>query len=221
VTKLDRTSRKRQADRRAQEIETNVLQALRERYYILHQITRPPDLRVVVDAPLASPNAAADLAPKLDGALRSFDRFRVGFGVGGAALGAGVGTLVLPGIGSVAGAMVGGLFAFAKTLGSLQRDFGAACDECIAGLERALADQLATAEAAVATALRWRGSPPSSRNPSRKSAPPSRVNARSSTTSKLSTSACKNTTLASPHSSGGLLTPPSAFVGERPGMLRR
>ena len=143
-----------EADRGVQEIERGVLQSLRERYYILHQITGPPDLRVVIDVPLAQPNGPSDLAPKLDDAMRSFDRFRVGFGVGGAAIGAGVGTLILPGIGSLAGALVGGLAMFAKTLGALKQDFTAASDQYITGIERALADQIEAAEPSVANAMR-------------------------------------------------------------------
>ena len=143
-----------EADRVAQDTERGVLQALRERYYILHQITRPPDLRAVIDLPLAEPHAPRELAPKLDLAMRSFDRFRVGFGLGGAALGAGVGTLILPGLGSVAGALVGGLATFAKTLGALKQDFTAASDESIAALERAIAAQIEGAAPSVADAVR-------------------------------------------------------------------
>jgi hypothetical protein len=143
-----------EADRSAQDIEQKALQALRERYYILHQITRPPDLRVVVDTRLTGPNVSADLSPKLEESVRSFDRSRLGLGVGGAALGAGVGTLILPGIGSLAGALIGGLATFVKTLAALKLDFTDVSQQNIAGLERALAEQIAASEASVATAMR-------------------------------------------------------------------
>ena len=161
-----------------------------------------------IDAPLARPNAPDDLAPKLDGAMRSFDRFRVGFGVGGALLGAGMGTLVLPGIGSLAGALVGGLATFAKTLGALKRDYDAVADECIASIERALADGDRSRRARPwqppcahrsesRSSKRWLVLRASSTNRSKKSAPPSPPNAKSSTTSSLSTRSCKSTTLVS------------------------
>src|SRR6185503_11092419 len=118
------------------------------------EITRSTDLRVAVDAPLAPPATPPHLAPKLDDVVRSFDRFRVGFGMGGAAFGAGVGTLVLPGMGSLAGALLGGLATFAKTLGALKREFNVTSDEAIAEMEHVLAEQITVAEPSVASALR-------------------------------------------------------------------
>jgi hypothetical protein len=141
------------ADRSVRDIEQGVFQALKERYYILHQITRPADLRVGVAAELPSLAGRADLAPQLDEAMRAFDRQRWGFGIGGAVAGAGMGTLVLPGIGSLAGALVGGLLTLAKPLGALKQAFGAATDECLTRLERAMAEQVAAAEPMVATAM--------------------------------------------------------------------
>ena len=143
-----------ESDRRLQEIEKGVFQALRERYYILHQITRPSDAPVVARAPIALPIGPSDVAAKVEEAVRSFDRFRVGYGVGGAVLGAGLGTLVLPGLGSLAGAVMGGLATFAKTLGALKRDVGRVVDESVLGLERALADHIEAAVPSLATAMR-------------------------------------------------------------------
>jgi hypothetical protein len=143
-----------QADRGTQDLERNVLQALRERYYILHEVKRPADLRVVVDAPLVKPAPPAHLATHFEGIVRSFDRVRMGFGIGGAILGAALGTLILPGIGSLVGALLGGLATFARTLGTLRRDFSAACDESIAGLEREMATQIVAMEPSVATVVR-------------------------------------------------------------------
>jgi hypothetical protein len=142
------------SDQSAQGLERNVLQALKERYYILHQITRPPEQRVVVDAPLVHLAPAGDLAAKLDIAIRSFDRYRLIFGVAGAVLGGAVGTLIWPGIGSLAGALVGSLATFAKTLGGLKRDFSAASGGSMADLERVLGEQFGAAEPAVAAAMR-------------------------------------------------------------------
>jgi RNA polymerase-binding transcription factor DksA len=143
-----------QADRGTQDLERNVLQALRVRYYILHEVKRPADLRVVVDAPLVKPAPPAHLATHFEGIVRSFDRVRMGFGIGGAILGAALGTLILPGIGSLVGALLGGLATFARTLGTLRRDFSAACDESIAGLEREMATQIVAMEPSVATVVR-------------------------------------------------------------------
>jgi len=143
-----------EADRRLMEIEKGVFQALRERYYILHQISHPPDLPVAASARIAVPGAPSDLAPKLDDLVRSFDRFRVGYGVGGAAVGAGVGTLILPGLGSLAGALIGGLATFAKTFGALKRDVEAAVDASVAGLERALLEQIEAAELSLVSGMR-------------------------------------------------------------------
>jgi hypothetical protein len=149
-----RTKVNERAEQGVRDIEKGIFQALKERYYILHEVTRPADLRLVVAPPIAPTFKAADLARQLDGATRSFDRFRIGFGVGGAAVGAGIGTLVLPGIGSVAGALVGGLATFAKTLGALKREFAATADEHGADLERLLGEQVAALEPAVTTTMR-------------------------------------------------------------------
>ena len=143
-----------QADRAVGDLETSAFQALRERYQLLHEIGRPADVRVLVHTQLTVPDSAGPLAAKLSDAVRSFDRSRLGFGAGGVALGAGLGTLVLPGVGSLAGALVGGLATFARTLDALKRNFDAAVDEIIGDLARILTDQIAAAGPSVTIGLR-------------------------------------------------------------------
>jgi hypothetical protein len=86
--------------------------------------------------------------------VRSFQRSRVGFGVGGSLAGATAGTLILPGLGTAAGAIVGGLLSFARTLESLKRDTVRVANEAIAHLEGAIGTQIDAAEPAAAAAIR-------------------------------------------------------------------
>jgi GTP-binding protein EngB required for normal cell division len=143
-----------QADRAVRDIEVGAFQALRERYQLLHEVTRVSTSPTHVEAAIAEPGKTPDLAPAVDQAVRSFDRLRVGFGVGGAAAGAAVGTLILPGIGSAAGALFGALATFARTPGALRRDCTAVTNECIAGLERVHIESITSLEPAVAKTIR-------------------------------------------------------------------
>lgn len=58
----------------------------------------------------------------LEKVVDSFERRRVGIGLGGAAAGAALGTLIFPGIGTAVGAFVGVLAGFIETLAKLKRD---------------------------------------------------------------------------------------------------
>ncbi len=69
-------------------------------------------------------------------------------------MGAALGTLILPGLGSVAGAMLGSLATFAKTVASTRRTCASVVDDQITELERAVAPRSVAGEAAVADAMR-------------------------------------------------------------------
>ncbi len=142
------------AEREVRLIEAQAFQALRERYQLLHDVTREAVLPVHIELPIEEQADAGPLGSKVDGAVKSFERLRVGFGVGGAAAGAAVGTLILPGLGTGAGALVGALAAFAKTLRALKTDCLSAVDECLANLEHPVAEQIAAAHPVVAAAIR-------------------------------------------------------------------
>src|SRR5262249_14285301 len=100
--------------RAAREIEEAALQSLRERYQLLHEVTRTTATPIRLEANVSLAVHTADLPAQFEQAVRTFDRTRIGFGVGGAAAGAAAGTLLLPGLGSAAGALVGAFATFAR-----------------------------------------------------------------------------------------------------------
>jgi hypothetical protein len=104
----------------------------------------------VLDGPLPP----VEFALLVEQAVRSFDRGRIGFGAGGAVAGAATGTLLLPGIGTAAGALAGGLLTFARTFGSLRKATVAASDDVIGKFEHEIAQQIDAAEPAVVAALK-------------------------------------------------------------------
>jgi hypothetical protein len=74
--------------------------------------------------------------------------------LGGAAAGAAAGTLILPGIGSAAGALVGACATFAKTLGSVKRACTLATDACVGQFSLELAAQIDALTPKVGAAIR-------------------------------------------------------------------
>jgi hypothetical protein len=149
-----RVELERDADRAVRELETRTLQALRERYQLLHEVTRESKRPLRIDATLPDPKEPTELAARIDAAIGSFYRFRAGFGAGGAAMGAVIGTKILPGIGTAAGALVGGFFTFGRTRASLERDCVEAAGACVAELEGPLADGIRAAQPAILSAIR-------------------------------------------------------------------
>jgi Dynamin family len=143
-----------QTDRAAHDIEATAFQSLKERYQLLHEVTRTLAVPIHLEVKLVRPSRNPDLSPIFDQAVRSFDQLRIGFGLGGAAAGAAAGTLLRPGIGSAAGALVGAFASFAKTLGSVKRDCIQATDACIEGYVLDLSKQITALEPKVAAAIR-------------------------------------------------------------------
>ena len=80
-----------------------------------------PDPAVVVVDDVAEEVPSVRELP-LAKVVDSFERRRVGIGLGGAAAGAALGTLIFPGIGTAVGAFVGVLAGFIETLAKLKRD---------------------------------------------------------------------------------------------------
>jgi GTP-binding protein EngB required for normal cell division len=143
-----------QTNRAARDIEAAAFQSLRERYHLLHDVTRSSVIPIRLDAKLIRPSKDPDLAPAFDKMVRTFDQTRVGFGLGGAAAGAAAGTLILPGIGSAAGALVGACATFAKTLGSVKRACTLATDACVGQFSLELAAQIDALTPKVGAAIR-------------------------------------------------------------------
>jgi hypothetical protein len=144
----------KQTEATRRRLEAALLGVLRERYQLLHAVEASPAAPPNIDARFDGVVPSPDLARAIENAVRSFHRMRVGFGAGGAIAGGTAGTLVFPGIGTVAGALAGGLMSFARTFKSLQRATVAAIDGAIGEVERALEQEIQDAEPAVAAAIR-------------------------------------------------------------------
>jgi GTP-binding protein EngB required for normal cell division len=140
--------------RAAREVVEAGFHSLRERYDLLHEVTRTSEIPIRLEVELGPPAQKVDLPVVFEQTLRSFHLTRVGFGLGGAAAGAVAGTLFLPGIGSAAGALVGAMASFAKTLGSAKGECAVITDECVARDSQEIAERVKEIEPRVAGALR-------------------------------------------------------------------
>jgi hypothetical protein len=88
-------------------------------------------------APVASELTGDDLGPELlsvkpfAGAVDAFEKGRVGYGLGGVAAGAVLGSLILPGIGTAVGAFLGVFAGFLKGTEALKQECTARIDACL------------------------------------------------------------------------------------------
>jgi hypothetical protein len=104
-----------------------MLEEIQARYHVVrrHSMAAAESLPVVSD--VIEEGISVRSAP-LAGARETFERERVGYGLGGAAAGAFIGTLIAPVIGTAIGAFVGVFAGFLKGLESLKY-------ECLAKIE--------------------------------------------------------------------------------------
>jgi hypothetical protein len=99
-------------------------------------------------APVASELTGEDLGPELltvqpfEGAVDAFEKGRVGYGLGGVAAGAVLGSLILPGIGTAVGAVLGVFAGLLKGTDALKQECIARIDACLNDSERHALEQL-------------------------------------------------------------------------------
>jgi hypothetical protein len=99
-------------------------------------------------APVASELTREDLERELlavqpfEGAMEAFEKQRVGFGLGGVAAGAALGTLIAPGIGTAVGAVLGVFAGLLRGTDSLKQECVAKIDDCLNETERHARAQL-------------------------------------------------------------------------------
>jgi hypothetical protein len=99
-------------------------------------------------APVVSELTSEDLERELlsvqpfDGAMDAFEKQRVGYGLGGVAAGAALGTLIAPGIGTAVGAVLGVFAGFLKGTDSLKQECTAKIDACLNDTETHATAQL-------------------------------------------------------------------------------
>jgi GTP-binding protein EngB required for normal cell division len=145
----------KQADREVSEIEVEAYGTLRERYDLIHEVTRAPGVQLSL-AVIASPPEApsGDLALEIAEKVRTVNRRRLGVGLAGAMSGAALGSLIHPGWGTAAGALLGLLTNFGVRFGALKRACNASVAQTISSLEQAFAAQIADTTPALTVAMR-------------------------------------------------------------------
>jgi GTP-binding protein EngB required for normal cell division len=145
----------KQADREVSEIEVDAYGTLRERYDLIHEVTRAPGVQLSLAAIASAPEApSGDLAREIAEKVRAASRRRLGVGLAGAISGAALGTLIRPGWGTAAGALLGLLTNFGVRFGALKRACNASVAQTISSLEQAFAAQIADTTPALTIAMR-------------------------------------------------------------------
>jgi hypothetical protein len=140
------------SDRFLRGIEADVFTALRQRYTLAHDVTRASASELRIDH---GPAAVfpVELGPVVEREIRSFRNVRIGLGSAGAATGAAVGTVVMPGLGTAAGALIGALLSFAKTPGSVRQRCIAAVDSALRSPEQVLVERVRALRAPIFDAM--------------------------------------------------------------------
>jgi hypothetical protein len=142
------------ADAAVRSIELGVFEALRLRYEIGCLVTRASSPSLHMDDAPRPRKAAARLGLRFERAVTLYTAARSAVGVVGAALGASLGGLALPGLGPWVGAGLGMLLLFAWPFGSAQRRCLQAVDAYLAEPERTLAEQIRGSETRIAGEIR-------------------------------------------------------------------
>jgi GTP-binding protein EngB required for normal cell division len=112
-------------------VEKNAYAIARQRYDLLPVITRSPGSALRIELVLDPPALSDQPDRRIAQALRFVRRLRIALLAGGAALGLVVGTIVMPGIGGVVGALLGSLANFGVTLGVRKKRCRAAIGDLI------------------------------------------------------------------------------------------
>ncbi len=106
----------RHADAALASVEKTAYGRARKRYDLLAEITRSPGSALRIELALEPPRISNEPERRIAGVLGRLARLRLALLAGGAALGLAVGTLVMPGVGSLIGVLLGSLANFAVTL---------------------------------------------------------------------------------------------------------
>jgi GTP-binding protein EngB required for normal cell division len=129
-------------------LQAPLLLELQEKYRIAQTIAG--NLAVVNVNVLSSAGArvhSTNLHSSVSGIVSAFENERMAIGAGGAMAGAALGTIIMPGVGTVIGAALGALAGLFKTLDSLKTDCVAQITRGLSEVKESLSGQLATVEA--------------------------------------------------------------------------
>jgi hypothetical protein len=119
------------ADQALDGVEKNAYSIARQRYDLLPAITRSPGSALRIELALDPPALSDQPDRRIAEALGFVRRLRIALLAGGATLGVIVGTIVMPGIGSVIGAVLGSLANFGVTLGVRKKRCRAAIGDLV------------------------------------------------------------------------------------------
>ena len=136
-------------------LERWALDEIRNRYHTA------PRMRAESLAPVASDVTREDLAERIfglfptRGAVEAFERKRRRFGIAGVGAGAVIGTVIKPGLGTLAGAVIGALAALLERPERLRRDCLARLDAYVGDVRTRIATQLAAKRDDLARGIRF------------------------------------------------------------------
>jgi hypothetical protein len=143
----------RHGDQALRDVEKNAYDLARQRYDLLPAITRLPGSTLAIELFLEPPSLADEPERRIAAVFRSVDKLRFSLMAGGAAAGLVVGSLVLPGIGSVVGALFGSLAVFAVTLKALKKRCSTSVGELVLGSKESLASGVRASQPTVHACL--------------------------------------------------------------------
>jgi hypothetical protein len=128
-----------------------LLEEIHARYQVARRIEEGDEPTTVLgDAIDVAPLARAPLQSAVD----KFELRRVRLGLGGAAAGAVLGSLLVPGLGTAIGAFLGVFAGWLRRLDSLRDECAARLEACLDEVERTIAARIAESGASFATAVR-------------------------------------------------------------------
>jgi hypothetical protein len=131
-------------------VEDDLLATLRERYRIVGELAGARGMGAAVQ--LAGGDMEAPVTA-LGEVLAGHVQTQIGMGAGGALVGATLGTLLFPGVGTVVGALLGGLASFLVTVDDLKRDCAKPLEAWFVAQEPDLASRAAERTEANVTAV--------------------------------------------------------------------
>jgi hypothetical protein len=121
----------RRADVAIEPVERKAYELARKHYDLLPAITRSPGSTIRIELALDPPRITDEPEQRIARVFHGVERMRFSLLAGGIVLGLALGTLAMPGVGSVVGALFGSLANFALTLGTLKKRSRKAIEELV------------------------------------------------------------------------------------------
>lgn len=143
----------RHADLAIEPVERKAYELARKHYDLLPEITRSSGSTLRIELGLDPPRITDEPEQRIARVFHGVERLRWTLLAGGTVFGLVLGTLVMPGVGSVLGALFGSLGNFAITLGTLKRRSREAIEELVSLSKTSLVRGIAASRPTIAACL--------------------------------------------------------------------